>query len=138
MVSTAWPTSASTLPPTSDQPTGCRWSVSPRRTRGPAWPWPARLTGEGRELAQLAFVREAANVLFLGPPGVGKTQLALALALQAIEAGYGWLAPGRPHGGPKRMRTSAVAKWRVEAALAVESLPGPWSGCRSARAGEQD
>ena len=41
-----------------------------------------------RELAQLAFLREAANVLLLGPPGVGKTHLAVALALRAIEAGY--------------------------------------------------
>jgi DNA replication protein DnaC len=42
-----------------------------------------------RELATLAFVAEAANVLLLGPPGVGKTHLAVALGLQAIEAGYG-------------------------------------------------
>lgn len=42
-----------------------------------------------RELATLAFVTEAANVLLLGPPGVGKTHLAVALGLRAIEAGHG-------------------------------------------------
>ena len=42
-----------------------------------------------RELAGLAFVAEAANVLLLGPPGVGKTHLAVALSLTAIERGYG-------------------------------------------------
>ena len=31
------------------------------------------------ELATLRFVEEAANVLFIGPPGVGKTQLAIGL-----------------------------------------------------------
>lgn len=41
-----------------------------------------------RELATLAFVAEAANVLLLGPPGVGKTHLAVGLGLQAIEAGH--------------------------------------------------
>ena len=35
-----------------------------------------------RELAGLAFVAEAANILLLGPPGVGKTHLAVALALR--------------------------------------------------------
>jgi DNA replication protein DnaC len=42
-----------------------------------------------RELAGLAFVAEAANVVLLGPPGVGKTHLAVALGHAAIEGGYG-------------------------------------------------
>ncbi len=42
-----------------------------------------------KDLASLAFVAEAANILLLGPPGVGKTHLAVALALRAIEHGQG-------------------------------------------------
>ncbi|GAC1350137.1 MAG: hypothetical protein NVSMB27_29780 [Ktedonobacteraceae bacterium] len=41
-----------------------------------------------RELSDLSFVRTHSNVVFLGPPGVGKTHLALSLAESALDAGY--------------------------------------------------
>lgn len=41
-----------------------------------------------RELQTLRFVTEPANVLFLGPPGVGKTHLAVGLAIAALQAGH--------------------------------------------------
>lgn len=41
-----------------------------------------------RELAGASFVERAENVVLLGPPGVGKTHLAIALGVKAVEAGY--------------------------------------------------
>jgi len=41
-----------------------------------------------RELATLRFIDEGANVLFIGPPGVGKTMLAVGLARATAEAGH--------------------------------------------------
>lgn len=40
------------------------------------------------ELADLSFVQTATNVIFLGPPGTGKTHLSIALTIKALAAGY--------------------------------------------------
>jgi len=40
------------------------------------------------ELATCQFIRDSRDVLFLGPPGVGKTFLSEALGYQAIKMGY--------------------------------------------------
>jgi DNA replication protein DnaC len=41
-----------------------------------------------KDLATLSFVEAKANVAPLGPPGVGKTHIAIALAVAAFRAGY--------------------------------------------------
>ena len=41
-----------------------------------------------RELSGLGFVERNENVILLGPPGVGKTHLAVALGVKAAEAGH--------------------------------------------------
>ena len=40
-----------------------------------------------RVLDTLTFIKRAENVVLLGPSGVGKTHLAIALAMRAIQAG---------------------------------------------------
>ena len=41
-----------------------------------------------KRLSTLRFVEECENVIFLGPPGVGKTHLAIALGLEAAKANF--------------------------------------------------
>jgi DNA replication protein DnaC len=38
-------------------------------------------------LFDLTFIRQKGNIIFLGPPGVGKTHLAVSLAIKACQAG---------------------------------------------------
>ena len=53
------------------------WTFQPRADRAKV-----------EELATCEFARRAENVLFLGPPGVGKTHLATALGVKAIKNGF--------------------------------------------------
>ncbi|MGH3501746.1 MAG: IS21-like element helper ATPase IstB [Nocardioidaceae bacterium] len=41
-----------------------------------------------KDLAALEFLNNASNVVLLGPPGVGKTHLAVALAVASAQAGH--------------------------------------------------
>jgi DNA replication protein DnaC len=40
------------------------------------------------QLLDFGFVDERHNLIFIGPPGVGKTHLAIGIGLKAVEAGY--------------------------------------------------
>ena len=42
-------------------------------------------------LSNLSFIDRKGNVIFIGPPGVGKTHLAIALGISACSEGYGVL-----------------------------------------------
>jgi DNA replication protein DnaC len=64
------------------------------------------------ELSTLRFVEERRNALFLGPPGVGKSHLAIALGIAATEAGY---------------RTYFTTAADLVAALTTAHLEGSWS-----------
>lgn len=60
-----------------------RWSLD-------TYPWeqqPAVSKASMMQLAQLDFIDRAANLVFIGPTGVGKTGLASAILLAALRAG---------------------------------------------------
>ncbi|MGI6600628.1 MAG: IS21-like element helper ATPase IstB [Dethiobacteria bacterium] len=44
-----------------------------------------------RDLATLDFIENRENLILLGPPGVGKSHLAIALGVEAVNAGYNTL-----------------------------------------------
>jgi DNA replication protein DnaC len=111
-----------------------------RRVRAAQLPFPARLehcdfrlqpsVSERliRELASLAFLESATNVVLLGPPGVGKTHLACGLAVPALEAGHSamfvtlrelsqQLAAGPPRGG-----WAAVRRYSQPTLLMIDEI----------------
>ena len=52
------------------------------------WSWPKKLNQMAvRQLFKLEFLKDHANVVFMGPVGLGKTHLAVALGHAACQAG---------------------------------------------------
>jgi len=86
---------------------------------------PARKTGEEFDfgyqtsvrqqvmlhLAALSFIDARDNVIFLGPPGTGKTHLAVALGMKACLAGH-------------RVHFSTATHWVMRLATANHEAPG--------------
>lgn len=61
-----------------------RWAID-------TYPWDQQPTVKRTQIEQLAeldFIGRATNVVFIGPTGVGKTGLASAILLRALEDGY--------------------------------------------------
>jgi DNA replication protein DnaC len=60
-----------------------------RTLEGFDWTFQPRVDRSKLEaLATCAFLRQRDNVLFLGPPGVGKSHLAVALGVKAVKNGF--------------------------------------------------
>jgi DNA replication protein DnaC len=63
----------------------------PERWALETYPWKQQPGVKKRQIEQLAeldFIARATNIVFIGPTGVGKTGLASALLLRALEDGY--------------------------------------------------
>ena len=73
-------------------------------------------------LGQLDFLHAKQNVILLGPPGTGKTHLAIALSVRACLAGQRCSSRPRPNGSPASPKRSARTTSRPSC-----------DGCRSSR-----
>ena len=72
-------------------------------------------------LHTLGFIERRENVVFLGPPGVGKTHLAVGLGLKAIERGYRVLFTTAA--ALIASLTRALAEGRLDDRLKVYTVP---------------
>lgn len=73
------------------------------------------------QLASSHFIEHGDNVILLGPPGVGKTHLSVALGLKAIEHGYRVLFTSAAH--LIATLTKALTENRLEEKLKLFTTP---------------
>lgn len=73
------------------------------------------------ELASCHFIEHGDNVIILGPPGVGKTHMAVSLGLKAIQAGYRVLFTTAAH--LIGALTKAMAEGRLDDKLKFYTTP---------------
>jgi DNA replication protein DnaC len=74
-----------------------------------------------RELASLRFLDDAGNIVFVGPPGTGKTMLAIGLARAAITAGHRVYFTTAAELGKRCRRAALEGRW----ATAMRFFCGP-------------
>ena len=74
-----------------------------------------------KELSLCHFMAHGENVILLGPPGVGKTHLAIALGMKAIHAGYAVLFTSAQ--GLLGILTKAHQEGRLEEKLKQYQVP---------------
>lgn len=74
-----------------------------------------------QQLATCHYIEHGDNVIVLGPPGVGKTHLAVSLGLKAIEAGYRVLFTTAAH--LIAVLTKAHTEGRLDEKLKVFTTP---------------
>ena len=72
-------------------------------------------------LASCHYIEHGDNVIVLGPPGVGKTHLAVSLGMKAIEAGYRVLFTSAAH--LIAALTKALAEGKLEEKLKLYTTP---------------
>jgi DNA replication protein DnaC len=72
-------------------------------------------------LATCHFIEHGENVVLLGPPGVGKTHLAVGLGIKAIECGYRVLFTTA--GGMMATLSKALAEGRFDEKLKTYTVP---------------